>query len=242
MNLNIDFDELMHAFESSNVANHFYIDIENNEIININKYVDDDIEEKLEEMNNPRFIIIPEKFPSDDFRIIELFIYEIVEEDNNLADDFYQVLDKPKPFRRFRELLDKYPELKEKWFKYKDNQLKNELINWLLEKNIILEGQKLIPEIEIKELAENEFNILPDEWKDFRPSSCMNCENNKEIKARIFLLNMDIENSLIDNEVKKIMEEKYNIKKYGVLSTGKEILLTASKCPICGCEEVFWDF
>ena len=97
----------MNAFESCNVINHWFIDKEKNELVNINEEIDDDTEEKLEKIDDEKYITLPGRMPKDDFDIIELFIYNIVEEDFNFADEFYQVLDKPKPFRKFKNLLEK---------------------------------------------------------------------------------------------------------------------------------------
>lgn len=237
--LNIDFDELLTAFMQSSVSKHFFIDTEKNELIYINDEVDRDSEEKIEEMENKKYLMIPIRLPKDDLLIMEIFIYEIVEEDFKLADEFYKVLDSRKAFGYFRELLDKYPEIKEKWFKFKDKEIKNQTINWLGENNIVLENQKLIPNIEIKELSENE--KLPKEIGDFGPIACMDC-NNKGIKGRFFEINIKIENILIDSEIKRIMEEKYQINNFGVFSTGVGTILTAAKCPKCGSENIFWDF
>lgn len=38
------------------------------------------------------------------------------------------------------------------------------------------------------------------------------------------------------------MKEKYNIEEYGHLGGGEKELLTVSKCPNCGSENIFWDY
>ena len=228
--------------EESSVSRHFFIDPEKNELIFINDEIDDDVEKKLNEMGKEKYISIPERVPKDDFLILELFVYKIVEDDFNRAEEFYKVLDGKKPFRRFRELLEKYPELKEKWFKFRENEIKNEAINWLCENNIVLDNQRLVPEIEIKELGGSETAKLPEEVKDFGPIECMDCKNHTGIRARYFVVNQDIENMLIDREVRRIMEEKYKIKEYGMTTAGDRIILTASRCPKCGSNSIFWDF
>ncbi len=242
MNLKIDFADLCEAFEMCNVSNHFFIDLEKNEIMSINEEIDDDAEKKLEKINEKKYIVIPERMPNEDFSIMELFIYEIAEKDFQLSDKFYDAIHKSKPFKRFKEMLEEYPEIKNKWFKFKENDIKNDVINWLFENKIILENKKLIPDIEIKELTKEEIEKLPSESKDFLPMACMNCKNEGHIPAKFFIVNCDVENMMIDEEIKRIMKEKYNINDYGVMSTGKETIFTFAKCPKCGSENIFWDY
>ena len=240
--LNIDLDELLHAFEYSSVTNHFFIDSVNNKIININEEKGGDYEEKLEEIENEDYIIIPEMSSDDDFLIMELFVYAIADENHNLSDELYNAIEKRKPFRNFKDILEKYPEIKEKWYKHKEECLKNELIDWLYSNNIMLEDKGLIPIFEIKELSKGESNLIPEEWRNFAPFGCMNCNNKEGIEAKIFLVNIEIKNALIDNEIRRIMKDLYNINDYGILSDNNKTFIIASRCLKCGSEEIFWDF
>jgi hypothetical protein len=242
MKINIDFGDLCEAFEICNVSNHFFIDLEKNEIISVNEEIDDDSEKKLEEINENKYIIIPERIPNEDFSIMELFIYEIAEKDFQLSDKFHEAIQKSKPFKRFKELLDEHSELKDKWFKFKENSIKNDVINWLFENKIILENQRLIPDIKISEMNKEEIEKLPAESKELLPMACLNCENEGHIPSRFFLLNHDNENMMIDEEIKRIMKEEYGINNYGFMATGKELILTYAKCPKCGSEDIFWDY
>jgi len=238
MKLNIDFDELCGAFEESDVSHHYFIDTKENKLIYINDEVDDNPQEELEKMGDDRYIHLPERMPNEGFEIMENFAYTI--KDFKVAEKFHEVLENKKPFRNFKDLLLEYPELREDWFKYKDKQIKNEVIDWLLEKDIELEGQKLISSIEINEL--NDLQNLPEDIKGFGPVGCLKCNNKEGLKARFFLINVAPENKLIENWTKKIMKEKYGISHYGNFTGGEKELLTASKCPKCGSEELFWDY
>ncbi|MDP2926218.1 MAG: UPF0158 family protein [Nanoarchaeota archaeon] len=242
MKINLNFGDLCEAFEMCNMSHHFFIDLEKNEIIDINEEIENNAEEKLESINEEKFLIIPERTSNEDYLVMELFVYEIAEKDFQLSDKFYDVIHKSKPFKRFKEILDEYPELKDKWFKFREKQIQNDVINWLFENKIILENQKLIPDIEIKVLDNDEIEKFPTELKDFGPMACMNCRNEGLILSRFFSTNCDIENMMIDEEIKRIMKEKYNTKNYGVSSTGKETILTYARCPKCGSEDIFWDF
>jgi len=242
MMLKIDFGQLCEAFELCSLTNHYFIDLEKNELISINEEIDDEPEKKLEEINEEKFLIIPERTSDEDYLIMESFIYKIAEKDFRLSDKFYNAIHKNKPFRRFKEMLDEYPEFKDRWFKFKEKQIKNEVIDWLFENEIILEDQKLIPDLDIKELDNSEIEKIPEGLKDFAPMTCMNCENEEKIIAKFFRVNCDIENRMINYEIKRIMREKYNINDYGVMSTGKGTILTYAKCLKCGGEDIFWDY
>ena len=64
---------------------------------------------------------------SQSFRIIENFIYNI--EDDDIRGEFENAVARKKPFQQFKYLLLDYPELREQWFKFKDE--KN--IEWVKE-------------------------------------------------------------------------------------------------------------
>ena len=179
MEIAIDFDEIADAFEESDVMHHYFIDTQSNELIYINEAIDDDYEKRLEEMDDDRYLMIPARLPQDNFMIMEMFVYEKIQ-DAIISEKFHQVLEEKKPFRNFKDLLLDYPTLRERWFTYHREHLKNETINWLCSSNIELEDQCLIPEIDIRELTQDEIDNLSDEIKEFGPVRCMNCQTRKD--------------------------------------------------------------
>ena len=234
--LNIDFD----AFEYSNVVKHYFIDTKENKIKYINEEIEDNASEETEEMGDERYIDIPLRISQNDFSIMEGFVYELSEENFELCEKFHNALEREKPFSNFRELLEQYPKLREKWFQYKDKQMQNETIDWLCENNIELENQKLILPIKIGELKE--LGNLPEDLEGFKPVRCMNCKNEGRLKARFFLINTAPENLFIEKQTKRIMKEKYDINHYGHFTGGEKEMLTVSKCPKCGSEDIVWDY
>jgi hypothetical protein len=199
MKLTIDFEELVDAFEESDVMHHFFIDTQKNEIIYINEAVDDDYKKRLEEMEDDRYLMIPARLPQDNFMIMETFVYEKIH-DTKIAEKFNQTLERKKPFRNFKDLLFDYPNLLKQWFTYHREHLKNETINWLFNSNIELANQHLIPDIIIRELIKDEISGLSDEITDFGPVRCMNCHNEKGFTRRLFMINVSPENKLIEQE------------------------------------------
>jgi len=243
MKLTIDFEELIDVFEDSSDSHVYHIDTKKNEII----YYNDDIgepvgvKEKLDACSDDdRYLYIPSKHPKHNYYIMEMFVYTI--ENFDVAEKFHNALERKKPFRNFKDLLYEYPEIREKWFEYKRNVIKNETINWLCEKNIALEKQQLIPEIEIKEMNRDEIKNLPEELKDFGPFACLKCHNKDGLKAQWFTINVTPENRLVERETQRILKEKFNITHHGNFSGGKQEFLTAAKCPKCSSEEIFWDY
>ena len=115
-------------------------------------------------------------------------------------------------------------------------------MNWLCTSNIELENQCLIPEIDIRELTQEEIDNLNDEIKEFGPVRCMNCQNEKGFTRRLFLINVSPENRLIEQETKHLMEEQFNITHYGWWSGEDPNILTVSRCPKCDSERIIWDY
>jgi len=240
MKIKIPFNELNDVIELASSEHHYLIDKKNHKIVFISEY-EDEHEKKLEEVERDDFIWIEPRMPEDDFKVMESFVYEIQEEDFELAEKFHLILEQKKPFRNFKELLDQHPKVREKWFAYKDKELANETMNWLCFNNIELEDNSFMPKVEIKELKADEVK-LPEEWETFGPVACMKCNNEEGFKTRYFELNISSENMLTEKEIKRIMKEKYGIKDYGCIGGGEKEILTASECPKCKSTDIFEDF
>lgn len=243
MKLDIDFEELVDAFEDSSVIHVYHIDTKKSELIYYNDAVNEPVgvKEKLDACSNDnRYIYIPQRSTQHDFHVMNMFTYNI--NDFEIAEEFHDALERKKPFRNFKEMLHEHPKLKEKWFEYKHNTIKNETINWLCEHNIELGNQNLIPNIEIKEISKAGVKNLPEELKGFSPFACLNCHNKEGLKARWFTLSITPENTLEEKEIQRIMKETFDIHHHGTFGGGKQEFLTAAKCPKCGSEKIFWDF
>jgi hypothetical protein len=239
--ISINFNELTMAFEQSANSTHYFIDLESNRIICIDELKDSDARTKLSQMrNNKRYIKIPQHDIRDEQLVMETFIYE--PRDFILVDTLYKTLHRKNGVKLFYQLLESQPHLKEQWLTYRSAALRNEMINWLCNNNIELTSQYLIPTIEIKEITAEEIELLPDEIKDFKPYACLHCHNEKGMKTRIFTINVSPENMLIEQETQRIMKERFGITHHGGWSGGEQEFLTASRCPRCGCEEIFWDY
>ncbi|HER45523.1 MAG TPA: hypothetical protein ENO12_01755 [Thermoplasmatales archaeon] len=241
LSVSIDFCDLIAAFEQSTGSTHFFIDIKGNTIISIDASKDADAQAKLRQMEkNTNYLKVPSWESTDDELFRETFMYE--SDDSALEDIFYETLDRENGFQQFLHLLESHPQVKKQWVEYRAAAMRNRLINWLCDTNIELPNQHLIPEIEIHELTTEEIDQLPDEIKDFKPYACLHCHNKTRMNARIFSINVSPENRLIEQETQRIMKEQFGISHHGGWSGGDQEFLTASQCPRCGCEEIFWDY
>jgi hypothetical protein len=241
IHLSLDFEEIVDAFEESDALHHYFIDTQTNDIIYVNEAVGENCKTQLEKLEDERFLMIPPRRPKDAFLVMETFVYETIP-DHAVAEKFIEVLGGNRPFSNFKDLLINSPELRKQWFTYERKHLKNEVINWLYENHILLTDQSFIPKIEIQELTAEDIDRLPNEIKDFKPCVCLRCQNRGEMIARIFSINVPIENLLIEEETKRILKERFGVMHHGVWSGENQDFLTAAHCPRCGCEEILWDY
>jgi hypothetical protein len=239
--VSIDFNELITACEQSTDSTHFFIDITRSTIIRIDESKDIGSQTKVRQMGkNKRYLKIPTRDISDEAFVMETFLYE--PRINASEEISPEMLQTESGARQFHQMLASQPSFKQQWLDYRAAALRNALLSWLCDNSIELTNQQLLPPIEIKELTAEEIHRLPDEIKDFKPYACLRCHNNTGMKARIFSINISPENRLIEQETSRIMKEQFGISHHSGWSGGDQEFLTASQCPQCGCEEIFWDY
>jgi len=98
-----------------------------------------------------------------------------------------------------------------------------------------------LPKLEIRDLSEEESKKVVEPLKDFQPISCKRCGNKEDLKKRLFALNIPVNHSSVNKQIRRILKEKYNLKYYGYYEGEKSIIFNA-KCPVCGSEKMFWDY
>lgn len=241
LSISIDFNDLISACEQSTDSTHFFIDIKGNTIIRIDESKDTNAQTKVRQMeNNIQYRKVPAHTVKDEAVLMETFLYDAsIDSDEDISPEMLQT---EQGVKQFHQILASQPPLKQQWLDHRSASLRNMLISWLCDNSIELTNQHLIPAIEIKELTEEEICRLPDEIKDFKPYACLRCHNETGMKARIFSINVPPENRLIEQETSRIMKEQFGISHHGGWSGGDQDFLTASRCPRCGCEEIFWDY
>ena len=120
----IDFDELEMAMQDQNVI--WCIDpatgmacLETEEAAQL--YDSDDAE--LMKPTDPDDVLeLPPYNSSDGYRMMERFAESL--DDPEVSETLLNALDRPKPFRRFKDALFDFPEIRSAWFDYQSEQFR----------------------------------------------------------------------------------------------------------------------
>jgi hypothetical protein len=136
--IKIDGDELLMAMESYLNEGHFYIDKQTGEIhlVRDSSYMEESDEEILEKIeNDPARYVMVDPIPSSvGFNIMCDFIDEL--KDINIKEYLANQINKKHPFRKFKDGLLNYPHIRDKWFIYHEQRLRELAIEWLEENDI----------------------------------------------------------------------------------------------------------
>ena len=135
--IKIDTDELICSMENHSDYMSYYLNKETGEIITISEELDliedEEINEKIDE-EPERFIYIEPIDSSESFRIMEDFIFKLP--DGKAKNQLEYAISKSKPFRRFKDKLYEYPDIREMWYKFHAQEMKKEANEWLLDNKI----------------------------------------------------------------------------------------------------------
>ena len=117
-------DEILFFME--NQDGDFLLDTQENQVIDINNY---EFDEKPDFDDDDRFISLPEWGSQDGYRLMEHFAAGLR---NPIArHELSLALNNNKGvFRAFKNVIVQYPEIEKMWFKFKENEMKNEVIAW----------------------------------------------------------------------------------------------------------------
>jgi len=130
--LKIDLDELCSAMEDSSYEHNYYLDLKTGEILLISDYMGDEETHKLRDKIDEepkRYELVPKAEPHESYEDMEDFITTV--EDEHLAELFEVAIDGKGAFRRFKDVLARYPEERERWFRFKDEQMQKRALEWL---------------------------------------------------------------------------------------------------------------
>jgi hypothetical protein len=136
--IHVDMDELIFAMQNHDGLIDNYLDTETGTIIPLGDDLDilDDDEwgEKIEEDESGRFLYIKPFDSQDGYRIMEDFIESLT--DTEVKQKLSNAIQMSKPFRRFKDQLLAYPEIRERWFTYEEKQLREYILGWLADNGI----------------------------------------------------------------------------------------------------------
>ena len=130
--LKIDLDELCSAMEDSSYEHDYYLDLETGEVLFVSEYMDDEETEKLRDKidESPEcYELIPKAESYEGYDDMEDFIGTV--ENEHLAELLEVAIDGKGAFRRFKDVLARYPEERERWFRFKDERMEERALEWL---------------------------------------------------------------------------------------------------------------
>jgi hypothetical protein len=152
--LKIDLSELVFAMEmGDNMERSGYLDTETGEIIDIPDDImrgveegraeslvvewDEELAEIAEKIlgdERNRFLSIPRRESREGYKIMVAFAETV--KSKGVREKLTIALDGRGAFRRFRSVLDRHPDELERWYKFKDDWMRDEAIQWLLDNGI----------------------------------------------------------------------------------------------------------
>jgi len=130
--LKIYLDELCSAMDDSSYEHDYYLDLETGEILLISDYMDDEESKKLRDNIDEepdRYERIPKAESHEGYEAMEDFIATV--EDEHLAELLEVAINGKGAFRRFKDVLARHPEERERWFRFKDERMEQRALEWL---------------------------------------------------------------------------------------------------------------
>ena len=150
--LKVDIDDITLAMESTGEfeENVCYLDTETGRVFSILGSVMDDVEEGNEESikdypewmkeevidaeavlsdEKRRFVEIPKISSHEAYEFMEEFVSNI--KDERIRDRLFRAIQGKGAFRRFKDTISEWPDLEKRWYEYKDESIKKEVLDWL---------------------------------------------------------------------------------------------------------------
>jgi len=130
--LKIYLDELCSAMDDSSYEHDYYLDLETGEILLILDYMDDEESKKLRDNIDEepdRYERIPKAESHEGYEDMEDFTATV--EDEHLAELLEVAINGKGAFRRFKDVLARHPEERERWFRFKDERMEQRALEWL---------------------------------------------------------------------------------------------------------------
>jgi len=144
--LEVDLDELRAAYECTSEMNSHYLDLKTGEILLVvhQEGVAEQNEknkEKVEGDDEGRYVKIPSTDSREGYKDMQDFILTVDDED--LKERLCIAIDGRGAFRMFKEVLARYPEERERWFEFKEERMRERVVNWLKWEGIEFEDGSL---------------------------------------------------------------------------------------------------
>lgn len=149
--LNVDFGDLELAFSSNNPEMPAYFDTETGNTHFVETSLLNDVEEGADDLARSgewgrsaedlelarqivegfgtRFRPVPEQSSHEGYRDMERFIASV--DDEHLRDLLEVAIDGAGAFRRFKDVLARYPQQRERWFEFQSERERDRIVDWL---------------------------------------------------------------------------------------------------------------
>jgi hypothetical protein len=133
--LRIEEWELLDALSNGNAEISGYLDVQTGAVVSL--FMDVDDEEGLEaavEEDPSRYRYIDPVPSYESYGWMERFADGV--QDAGVREHLLDALDRPRPFRRFKDALLEYPEVREAWFRFEREQLRSAAEEWLRQEGV----------------------------------------------------------------------------------------------------------
>jgi len=150
--LKVDIDDVALAMETSNELEETVccLDTETGRVFSISRSVMDDVEEEDDEAINDypewmkemaedaeallnddkeRFVEIPKITSHESYGVMERFVLDI--KDQGIRERLYFAIKGKGAFRRFKDAIAEWPEIEKRWYTYRDEAIRREVLDWL---------------------------------------------------------------------------------------------------------------
>jgi hypothetical protein len=137
--LDVDLDELCQAIEDGSYEHDYYLDLDSGEILFLSEYMDGEENTKLKdeiEENPDRYELIPKAQSREGYDDMVDFIATVTDE--HLAELLELAVDGKGAFRRFKDVLSRYPKEQGRWFRFRDDRSVERALEWLDEIGVAL--------------------------------------------------------------------------------------------------------
>jgi hypothetical protein len=159
--ISIDEGDLLMAFESGDGMTEWFLDRQTGVVIGLgdNVLLDDDEDDDEEgweaeekalrraiyenDGEDERYLAIPSLPSHEGFRIMEDFARS--QDDRRVRGALLAALDRRRPFRSFKDALLGFPDVRERWFAYHEERMREEALAWLRSEGIDAELTRPVP-------------------------------------------------------------------------------------------------
>lgn len=138
MAIRIDQGELEEAFDSGDGMMRWYLDRETGDLIPLSDW--DEIEEEreireaIDDDADDRYLAVPSLPSHEGFRIMEDFARSL--DDGRARGALLDALERRRPFRSFKDALEGFAGVREAWFAYHSERLRQDAVSWLASEGI----------------------------------------------------------------------------------------------------------